>query len=303
MQCCSLILWNCRDLYCIRHLLGWKEGPALLTAGYKTDSNQRMFNTAYNYCLPTLLLWSVWDWKRKTWIWSCGGGMLNWFHSANCYWSAGLKSLGDTLSAGRPSDLYLDLAVPKACHIPPRGSSYTLYRETEDWSIMGVLVLQHGSDTVEQQHNQVSVQKGIKRNAEWMADGGLEEALQSWLKTGMAVPQLKLNRGRRQETRCWRVAGIPNRETENSWATEKENYRPCTVCLPVLTEVTVEHLQKSCPRHCTLLSLCLLETVCHGCGYTQSCVLSSKCATVNVCVTKKTCCFLWGLSNHLRFAL
>lgn len=128
----SLILWSCTALHCIHHLLGWKEAPALLTAGYKTDSIQQMFNAAYNHCLPTLLSWSVWDREKKiaSWIWSGGGGTLNWFRSANCCWSVGLKSLGDTLSAGRPTDLYLNLAIPKACQIPPGGSDYVLYRET-----------------------------------------------------------------------------------------------------------------------------------------------------------------------------
>lgn len=56
--------------------------------------------------------------------------MLNWFRSANRCWSAGLKSLGDTLSAGWPTDLYLSLAIPKPCQIPPGGSDYVLYRET-----------------------------------------------------------------------------------------------------------------------------------------------------------------------------
>lgn len=133
MLCCGLILVSCRALYCIHHLLGCKEVPALLTAGCKTDSTQRMCNAGYIYCLPALLSWGVWDWKKEkktTWIWFGGGGILNWFHSANCRWRAGLKSLRDTLSAGRPTDSYLDLAVPEACHIPPGGSDYVLYRET-----------------------------------------------------------------------------------------------------------------------------------------------------------------------------
>lgn len=86
MQRCSLILWKCIALYYIHHLLGWKEVPALLTAVYKTESAQQMFYAAYNFCLPTLLFEIE---KKKTWIWSGGGGMLNWFDScqllSNCW--------------------------------------------------------------------------------------------------------------------------------------------------------------------------------------------------------------------------
>lgn len=110
---------------------------------------------------------------------SGGGGMLNWFHSANRSSSAGLKTLGDTLSAGRPADLYLDLAVPEACHIPAGGIRLRSIQGDGPealwvfWSYnMGLTQL---SSSVSKQ---VFFRKGNeKKNAEWMADGGLEEAL------------------------------------------------------------------------------------------------------------------------------
>lgn len=93
--------------------------------------------------------------------------MLNWFPCPNCYPSAGLKSLRDTLSARRPADLYLDLAVPMACHIPPGGSDYVLYRETGLKHYGCFLVLQHGSDTVELPEWASECVKG-KEKKRWM---------------------------------------------------------------------------------------------------------------------------------------
>lgn len=82
-----------------------------------------MLNAAYNYCLPTLLSWSAEKTQNMNLLW--------WRENVkDCCWSAGLKSLGDTLSTGRPADLYLNFAVPDACRIPPGGSDYILYRET-----------------------------------------------------------------------------------------------------------------------------------------------------------------------------
>ena len=117
--------------------------------------------------------------KRKSRsLGSDGGGMLNWFHSANRCSSAGLKTLGDTLSAGRPADLYLDLAVPEACHIPAGGIRLRSIQGDGPealwvfWSYnMGLTQL---SSSVSKQ---VFSKGNEKKNAEWMADGGLEEAL------------------------------------------------------------------------------------------------------------------------------
>lgn len=57
--------------------------------------------------------------------------------------AAGSKALGDTLSAGRPTDLYLDLAAPETRHIPPGvggwgGSDYILYRGPRHYGRFGL---------------------------------------------------------------------------------------------------------------------------------------------------------------------
>ena len=172
MQRCSLILWKCIALYYIHHLLGWKEVPALLTAVYKTESAQQMFYAAYNFALPTLLFEIEKKKKNMNLVWWRGNAKLIWLMPI-----AGLKSLGDTLSAGWPTDLYLDLAVPKACHIPPGGSDYVLYRETglKHYGCFGLTTWVWHSRAAASECAKKKI-KGMKRNAEWMADGGLEEA-------------------------------------------------------------------------------------------------------------------------------
>lgn len=240
IQCRSLIAWNCSVLY-TPSVIGWREVPALLTAGYKTDSTQRMFHcslqllSANNTVMEHLRL--------KKFFLSGGGG------------STKLILLRQLLLARNHSEIHYLPADPLTCTSiwpPPKLATFlqggggvenqiTFYTGRRAWGIMGVSVLQHGSDTVEQQRERASIQKGNEKkcwmNGRWCPEGSTAVMLDS--KDGRTTAKTN----QRKRNKKYGV-GIHDGETENVsrfYRTEKKT---------VLTVVSVEKLSKTLYHVC-----------------------------------------------------
>lgn len=194
IQCRSLIAWSCTVLY-TPSVIGWREVPALLTAGYKTDSTQRMFHCSLQLLSANNTVMEHLRLKKK--ILSGGGG------------STKLILLRQLLLAQNHSEIHYLPADPLTCTSiwpPPklatflRGgweSDYVLYREKglRHYGRFG-LAARVWHSWAAAWASERAFKRGMKRNAEWMADSALMEALQSCLTARMAEPQLKLTRGR-----------------------------------------------------------------------------------------------------------
>lgn len=194
IQCRSLIAWNCSVLY-TPSVIGWREVPALLTAGYKTDSTQRMFHcslqllSANNTVMEHLRL--------KNFFCLVEGGALNWFYSASCCW----LEITRRYTICRPTHwLVPRFGHPQSLPHSSRGGGLRIrLRSIQGEGPEALWVFRSCNTGLTQLSSSVSeraFKRGMKRNAEWMADGALKEALQSCLTARMAEPQLKLTRGR-----------------------------------------------------------------------------------------------------------
>lgn len=195
IQCRSLIAWNCSVLY-TPSVIGWREVPALLTAGYKTDSTQRMFHCSLQLLSANNTVMEHLRLKKK--FLSGGGG------------STKLILLRQLLLARNHSEIHYLPADPLTCTSiwpPPKlatflqggGGLRIRLRSIQGEGPEALWVFRSCNTGLTQLSSSVSeraFKRGMKRNAEWMADGALKEALQSCLTARMAEPQLKLTRGR-----------------------------------------------------------------------------------------------------------